>query len=121
MLLPRSCSSGGCHRPKTAHVMCSDLEGSFEEPIALPVEDSIDLHAFSPGEIPSLVEEYLCQAHRAGFREVRIIHGRGKGVQRAIVQSVLEKSPLVLSFSDAPPEWGGWGATIALLRSPGDS
>jgi len=98
-----------------------DAEGFSEEPIALPVEDFIDLHDFSPKEIPSLVEEYLCQAHQAGFREVRIIHGRGKGVQRAIVQSVLEKSPLVLSFSDAPPERGGWGATIAFLRSPNDS
>jgi len=88
----------------------------FKEPVVLPVEDSIDLHAFSPREIPSVVEEYLEQCRRAGIYEVRIIHGKGKGIQRQIVRSLLEKSPLVLSFKEAPPESGGWGATVALLK-----
>lgn len=90
----------------------------FGEPVVLPIEEEIDLHAFSPKDIPSVVEEYLYQAYQAGFQEVRIIHGRGKGVQRWIVRSALAKHPLVLSFADAPPEAGGWGATIAILKSP---
>lgn len=88
----------------------------FEEPIVLPLEDSIDLHAFAPRDIPSVVEEYIHQCHQAGFFEVRVIHGKGKGVQRQIVQSVLAKNPLVSSFKDAPPESGGWGSTVVLLK-----
>jgi DNA-nicking Smr family endonuclease len=93
-----------------------ELDSPFNEPVVLPIEDSIDLHAFSPKEISSVVEEYLEQCRRAGIYEVRLIHGRGKGVQRRLVCSLLEKSPLVLSFKDAPPESGGWGSTIAVLR-----
>jgi dsDNA-specific endonuclease/ATPase MutS2 len=88
----------------------------FSEPVVLLIEDSIDLHAFSPKEIPSVVEEYLEQCVQAGIYEVRIIHGRGTGVQRRIVQSILEKHPRVSSFKDAPAEAGGWGATVAVLR-----
>jgi dsDNA-specific endonuclease/ATPase MutS2 len=88
----------------------------FSEPVVLPIEDSIDLHAFSPKEIPSVVEEYLEQCVQAGMYEVRIIHGRGTGVQRRIVQSILEKHPRVSSFKDAPAEAGGWGATVVCLR-----
>jgi DNA-nicking Smr family endonuclease len=87
-----------------------------EQPVTVPIEDSIDLHAFSPKEIPSVVEEYIEQCTRAGIYEIRIIHGRGKGVQRQIVHSILEKHPLVLSFKDAPPEAGSWGATVAALK-----
>ncbi len=75
------------------------------------------MHAFSPKDISSIVAEYLEQCRRAGIYEVRIIHGRGKGVQRRIVRSILENHPRVLSLKDAPPESGGWGATVALLRS----
>jgi dsDNA-specific endonuclease/ATPase MutS2 len=88
----------------------------FAEPIVVPIEDSIDLHAFSPKEIPSVVEEYLEQCVQASIYEVRIIHGRGTGVQRRIVQSILEKHPRVSSFKDAPAEAGGWGATVVVLR-----
>jgi DNA-nicking Smr family endonuclease len=91
-------------------------ESPFTEPIALPIEDSIDLHAFHPKDIPSVVEEYLEQCQQAGLAEVRIIHGRGTGVQRNVVRSILQKHPLVLSFQDAPGEAGGWGATIVALR-----
>ena len=80
------------------------------------IEDSIDLHTFLPRDIPSVVDEYVRAASESGFREVRLIHGRGKGVQRGIVQAVLEKHPLVVSFSDAPESH--LGATVAELRAP---
>lgn len=88
-------------------------------PRRIPIEDHIDLHAFLPAEIPSVVEDYLEEAVRAGFRQVRIIHGRGTGTQRRIVRSVLSRHPLVESCGDAPPEAGGWGATVAVLRPRG--
>ncbi len=88
----------------------------FIEPVVLPLEDSIDLHTFAPKDIPSVVEEYLELCCQAGFKEVRIIHGRGIGVQRNIVRSILQKHPLVLSFQDAPAEAGGWGATVVVLK-----
>lgn len=91
-------------------------DSPFNEPVVLPIEDSIDLHAFSPKDIPNVVEEYLQQCRRAGLYEVRIIHGRGKGVQRQIVRSILENLPWVLSFSDSPPESGGWGSTLVALK-----
>ena len=86
------------------------------DPVTLPIEDSLDLHAFTPRDVPSVVDEYLHQAVARGFGEVRLIHGRGTGVQRTIVQKLLAGHPLVLRFFDAPPERGGWGATIAVLR-----
>jgi DNA-nicking Smr family endonuclease len=79
----------------------------------LPIEDSIDLHAFAPRDIRSVVEEYVTAAHAAGFREVRLIHGRGKGIQRAIVQQTLDRHPLVVEFWDAPESH--LGATVARL------
>jgi DNA-nicking Smr family endonuclease len=85
-----------------------------DEPHRLPIEDSIDLHAFHPRDIKSVVEEYLNEAHAAGFREVRLIHGRGTGVQRGIVQQALERHPLVESFHDAPESH--LGSTVAVLR-----
>jgi DNA-nicking Smr family endonuclease len=86
------------------------------EPVHLPIEDSLDLHAFAPKDVRPVVEEYLREAAARGFREVRLIHGRGIGVQRASVQSLLAGHPLVLRFFDAPPERGGWGATVVVLR-----
>ena len=80
----------------------------------IPIEDSIDLHTFRPQDVKSVVEEYVSAAHEAGLREVRLIHGRGRGVQRGIVQSALEKHPLVEGFDDAPDSH--LGATIAVLR-----
>lgn len=79
----------------------------------VPIEDVIDLHTFHPRDIPSVVEEYVCAAHDAGLREVRLIHGRGKGIQRGIVQAALEKHPLVVAFRDAPESH--LGATVAEL------
>ena len=79
----------------------------------IPIEGTLDLHAFAPRDIPSVVEEYVRAASEAGLREVRLIHGRGTGVQRGIVQSVLERHPLVSSFSDAPESH--LGATVVRL------
>ena len=84
--------------------------------VRIPIEDWIDLHTFSPKEIPSLLEGYLLECQKKGFREVRIIHGKGKGIQRNIVHSFLKKSPFIESFKMAPNEEGSWGATIAFLR-----
>lgn len=81
----------------------------------IPIEGSIDLHAFHPRDIPSVVDEYLRAAHEAGWREVRLIHGRGAGVQRGIVQSVLDTHPLVEEFWDAPESH--LGATVARLST----
>jgi DNA-nicking Smr family endonuclease len=79
----------------------------------IPIEDSIDLHTFAPRDIPSVVEEYVNAAYEAGLRQVRLIHGRGKGIQRGIVQSTLDKHPLVAEFWDAPESH--LGATVARL------
>jgi DNA-nicking Smr family endonuclease len=79
----------------------------------VPIEDSIDLHAFAPRDIKSVVEEYITAAHEAGLREVRLIHGRGKGIQRGIVQQALDRHPLVSAFWDAPESH--LGATVARL------
>lgn len=84
--------------------------------VALPIEDWLDLHTFSPKEIKPLVEEYLYQCQLREFREVRIIHGRGTGTQRNIVRSLLAKNPGVAEFKDASPESGGWGATTVILK-----
>jgi DNA-nicking Smr family endonuclease len=85
-------------------------------PVRIPIEDALDLHAFAPRDVPSVVAEYLSEAHARGFREVRLIHGRGIGVQRAIVQSVLARHPLVAAYADAPEDRGGRGATLVRLR-----
>jgi DNA-nicking Smr family endonuclease len=84
--------------------------------IRIPIEDWLDLHTFSPKEIPSLLEEYLSECQKKGFKEVRIIHGKGKGVQRTTVHSLLEKNPLVESYRIAPDDQGGWGATLVYLK-----
>ncbi|MBN1569242.1 MAG: Smr/MutS family protein [Acidobacteria bacterium] len=83
------------------------------EPVELPIEDSIDLHSFQPRDIAGLVEEYLYQAQRKGYRDVRIIHGRGIGVQRRIVHSILEKHEQVLSFRDE----SDLGSTMVRLKT----
>ena len=85
-----------------------------EDPHRVPIEASLDLHTFQPCDIPSVVDEYIRAAHETGLREVRLIHGRGIGVQRGIVQSVLDKHPLVESLYDAAESH--LGATVAVLK-----
>ena len=94
----------------------STMDSPFSEPVVLPIENIIDLHPFSPKDIPSVVEEYIEQCRQAGIYEVRLIHGRGKGIQRRIVQSLLKKHPVVSSFEEAPQEFRGWGATVVVLK-----
>ena len=86
----------------------------MEEPHRVPIEQELDLHPFLPKDIPSVVEEYLNEAHAAGLREVRLVHGRGRGVQRGIVQATLERHPLVEEFWD--DSRSHLGATVAVLR-----
>ena len=88
-----------------------------DEPVRIPIEDALDLHAFAPRDVVSVVGEYLEAAHAKGFTDVRLIHGRGVGVQRKIVQSLLARHPLVAAYADAPPERGGAGATLVRLRA----
>lgn len=85
-------------------------------PVPVPIEEVLDLHPFHPRDIPSVVEEYLREAAARGFQQVRLIHGRGRGFQRQVVQDLLARHPLVLRFGDAPPERGGWGATLVWLK-----
>jgi DNA-nicking Smr family endonuclease len=86
----------------------------FEDGHRIPIEDALDLHTFHPRDIPSVVDEYVRAAHEAGLREIRLIHGRGTGVQRGIVQAALERHPLVEAFHDAPESH--LGATVAVLK-----
>ena len=88
----------------------------FEEPVVvIPIEESIDLHVFHPSEIRAVVDAYLDAAIERGYREVRLIHGRGKGVQRAQVQQRLAADLRVERFADARHDRGGWGATLVWL------
>jgi len=88
---------------------------SDEDPLRIPIEAFLDLHAFAPRDIPSVVEIYVVEAHAAGLREVRLIHGRGRGIQRGIVQQALETHPLVVEFFDDADSH--LGATIAILAT----
>ena len=90
----------------------------FPEPIALEITDMLDLHTIAPRDVRRAVEAYLAEAHRRGFRSVRLIHGKGRGVQRETVRAVLARTPFVIDWTDAPPTAGGHGATIAHLRLP---
>jgi len=87
-----------------------------EDEVVLPIEDHFDLHPFAPREIPEVVDAYLEAAVESGFVEVRVIHGRGKGVQKERVRKVLSASEWVEHFEEAPADRGGWGATIVRLR-----
>ena len=87
-----------------------------DSPVAIPITDVFDLHSVPPRDAEGIVEAYLEEAHARGFRYVRIIHGRGIGVQREMVRRVLGRTEFVESFSDAPMEAGGWGATVVVLR-----
>lgn len=92
-----------------------DLGDDPEMLVELPLADVLDLHSFLPAEVPELVRDYLEAAHAAGFRRIRLIHGKGRGVQRDAVRRILERDPRVVGFGDMPAEAGGWGATWAEL------
>jgi DNA-nicking Smr family endonuclease len=88
----------------------------MDEPVVLPIGTVLDLHTFAPGDVKAAVEAYLEEARDRGFRALRIIHGRGIGVQREAVRSVLARTSFVVAYCDAPPEAGGWGATVVTLE-----
>ncbi|HKQ04384.1 MAG TPA: Smr/MutS family protein [Blastocatellia bacterium] len=88
----------------------------FPDPVVIPFRDALDLHSIPPRQVRAVVEDYLTEAHARGCRGVRIIHGKGIGVQREIVRGILARTPFVTHFSDAPGEAGGWGATVVTLK-----
>ena len=90
-------------------------DNPFPEPVEIEITDSLDLHSFSPKDIRAVVDAYLAEAHKKGFATVRIIHGKGVGVQREIVRKVLSETDFVRSFKNAPEFSGSWGATIVSL------
>jgi DNA-nicking Smr family endonuclease len=89
---------------------------TFLEPVRLPIEDVLDLHTFSPRDVPELLEDYFDECLKAGILSVRLIHGKGSGLLKKKVHTLLKSNPLVASFKDAPPDAGGWGATLVELQ-----
>ena len=89
-----------------------DIDNPFPEPVEIEITDVFDLHTIPPRDVKAVVEEYLRVAHEKGFKAVRIIHGKGIGVQRETVRSILARTDFVLDWTDAPPQAGGIGATI---------
>jgi len=87
-----------------------------DKPVRIPITDVFDLHSVPPRDVKAVVEAYLEEARKLGLRALRIIHGRGIGVQREMVRSILARTDFVESYGDAPAEAGGWGATIVTLR-----
>lgn len=92
-----------------------DDNNPFPEPVEIEITDVFDLHTIAPRDVKLVVEEYLLEAHRRGFPVVRIIHGKGIGVQRDMVRAILSRTPFVEEFKDAPAPAGGLGATIVRL------
>lgn len=94
-----------------------DDDNPFPEPVEIEITDIFDLHTIPPRDVKRVVEEYLRLAQEKGFRSVRIIHGKGIGVQREMVRSILARTGFVLDWTDAPPDAGGLGATIVRLAN----
>lgn len=94
-----------------------DEMNPFPEPVEIEITDIFDLHTIPPRDVKPVVEEYLREAYRKNFRVVRIIHGKGIGVQRDMVRAILARTPFVYDWTDAPPEAGGLGATIVRFSS----
>ncbi|HEV8369670.1 MAG TPA: Smr/MutS family protein [Pyrinomonadaceae bacterium] len=107
---------GSKRNPKQKLDDSLDPDNPFPDPIEIEITDVFDLHTIQPREVKAVVQEYLEQAHDKGFRSVRIIHGKGVGLQREMVRSILAKTPFVIDWTDAPPEAGGWGATIVRMK-----
>jgi dsDNA-specific endonuclease/ATPase MutS2 len=101
-----------------AEPVLSEAADPFTAPVRLEIRDVLDLHAIPPRQVKAVVEEYLREAHHHGYQCVRIIHGKGLGVQREVVRAALARAPFVSSYADAPPGAGGLGATIAELAAP---
>ena len=93
-----------------------DPDNPFPDVVTIEFRDVIDLHSIPAGQVRAVVEDYIEEAHRRGTSCLRIIHGKGIGVQREVVRSVLRKADYVIDFRDAPAEAGSWGATVVTLR-----
>ena len=96
--------------------MTTDDTSPFPEPVVIEITDIFDLHTIPPQQVKAVVEEYLREAHAKDFRVVRIIHGKGIGVQKEIVRQVLARTDFVVDWTDAPPDAGGLGATIVRMK-----
>ena len=94
-----------------------DLDNPFPDPVEIEITDVFDLHTIPPRDVKAVVEEYLRLANEKGFKVVRIIHGKGIGVQREMVRSILARTEFVIDWTDAPPQAGGLGATIVRLAT----
>lgn len=94
----------------------TDMEPDETEPVEIPIDGVLDLHTFRPKELPALLHDYLGECHERDILDVRIIHGKGHGVLRKRVRSLLKKHELVAGFEEAPLEAGGWGATLVRLK-----
>ena len=92
-----------------------DPDNPFPETVIIPFRDVLDLHSIPPRQVRAVVEDYVDEAHTRGVRFVRIIHGKGIGVQREMIRTILSRTAFVIDYSDAPSEAGGWGATIVTL------
>jgi dsDNA-specific endonuclease/ATPase MutS2 len=104
-------------RSTKQHEDATDIDpyNPFPDPVEIEITDVIDLHTIPPRDVKAVVEEYLFQSHQRGFRIVRIIHGKGIGVQKKMVYSILERTSFVQDWTDAPPEAGGFGATVVRM------
>ncbi len=102
--------------PKSEHDNPLTDTTTDQEPIVFPIDGVLDLHTFSPKEVADLLEDYVAECLKIGIYDLRIIHGKGKGILRDRVRKILARHPLVESFSEAPLEAGGWGATLVRLR-----
>src|SRR3954447_3081046 len=93
----------------------STMRAVSDDPVEIPITDTLDLHPFQPSEIKDVAREYLIEAHARGLRQVRLIHGRGIGVQRERIRALLETLDFVEAYRDADGSGGGWGSTVVLL------
>ena len=96
--------------------MENDASPPFADPVCLPIDGELDLHAFHPSDLPQLLEDYLEACLRSGITMVRVVHGKGRGVLRRQVRQILAQHPAVREFHEAAPQSGGWGATIVALK-----
>ena len=87
------------------------------KPVVIPIGDTLDLHTFNPKEVRDLLEDYFAECIRQGIFAVRVVHGKGRGILKQKVHGALKRNPTVESFQNAPPEAGGWGATLVTLKS----